>query len=273
MSLSYAYPATKERRRMAWKQKTDKEVQEELEFDSAKQRYQELMKEVKIECGKKIDNKDELSSTVNSWTEGLGQELKLIFKEVELRDSKAWGGKEMRAATIAKRRLRLLLNWYHKNKVSGAENGGTKERDRLMALVDGNKWRQTIGVELNRRPDRMRKEEIITWIIESLGKISHAKKKIASKLQKRILKKRIEKFRNSAKTNTKAFYRAMLGKGQKEEINGLLDQETGEMYYDKENKARILKKEWEKIFKSEVKEGSIRIEQMPEKQEQGKRWA
>jgi len=83
--------------------------------------------------------------------------------------------------------------------------------------VDGNKWRETVGVELNRRPDRMKKEEMIAWIIESLKKIADAKKKIAAKLQKRILKKRIDKFRSSAKTNTKAFYRAMLGK---EEING-----------------------------------------------------
>src|SRR3569623_1627338 len=100
--------------------------------------------------------------------------------------------------------------------------------------MEGDNW----SGDLNRRPDRMRKEMMILWIIESLGRISQAKKKITAKLQKNILKKRIDKFRNSAKTNTKAFYRAMLGKGQKEEINGLLDQQTGEMFYDNENKAR-----------------------------------
>src|SRR3954452_19759194 len=96
------------------------------------------------------------------------------------------------------------------------------------------------------------------------------KRKLQSKLQKRILKKRIEKFRNSAKTNTKAFYRAMLGKGQKEEINNLLDQETGEMYYDEENKARILKREWEKIYKT--REGSIKAGLMPGELKQGQKW-
>jgi len=113
---------------------------------------------------------------------------------------------------------------------------------------------------------------MILWIIESLGKISQAKKKISTNLQKRILKKRIEKFRNSAKTNTKAFYRAMLGKGQKEGINGLLDQESGEMYYDDDNKARILKREWEKIYKSETKESNIKSKCMPEMQKQTNEW-
>ena len=248
------------KRRMAWKQKTEREVQEGLEFESTKQRYQELMKDVKVQCKSDIENREELTSAVNEWTENLESELKLIFKEVEIREYKAWGGKEMRAATIAKRRLRSLLHWYHGNKQQGqggANTGGIKERNRLIALVDGCKWRQTIGVELRRRPDRMAKESMINWIMESLGKISQAKKKIVAKLQKGLLKKRIDRFRNSAKTNTKAFYRAMLGKGQKEEINGLLDIQDGEMYYDNDNKARILKREWEKIYKSEVTEMKI----------------
>jgi hypothetical protein len=183
------------RRRMAWKQKTEREVQEDLEFESTKQRYQELMKDVKVQCKSDIENREELTSAVNEWTENLESELKLIFKEVEIREYKAWGGKEMRATTIAKRRLRSLLHWYHGNKQQGqggANTGGIKERNRLIALVDGCKWRQTIGVELRRRPDRMAKESMINWIMESLGKISQAKKKIVL-IGLEILPKQIQK--------------------------------------------------------------------------------
>src|SRR5579863_6684410 len=100
----------KQKTRLAWKKKTLLEANEGKEFDSTKEKYKFLMREVNINLEESIDE----VTVVDEWTEKLKVQLEGIFEDVSQGIRKESRGKEMGTATIAKERLRRLLKWYHR---------------------------------------------------------------------------------------------------------------------------------------------------------------